>query len=74
MGRKIAIDVAGSSCVARAEYERDRGVLRIRYTGGLIYDYQHVPLETVEALRASISKGQFVNAEIKPRFAYRRRA
>jgi hypothetical protein len=74
MARKIAIDVAGSSCVARAEYDPKRCVLQIGYVEGDTYDYQGVPPGIAQAFAAADSKGQFVNTEIKPRFSYRKRA
>ena len=73
MGRKIAIDVAGSSCVAHAAYDPANRVLRSGFVGGATYDYHGVPPETVEAFKAADSKGQFVNAVIKPHFGYLRR-
>jgi hypothetical protein len=74
MAKKIAIDVAGSRCVARAEYDPKRCVLQIGYVGGGTYDYQGVPPSMVRAFTAADSKGEFVNTEIKPRFSYRKRA
>ncbi|HET7409488.1 MAG TPA: KTSC domain-containing protein [Paracoccaceae bacterium] len=69
----IPVDVAGSSCVAHAEYCPESRVLRIGYVGSGTYDYEGVPPRIVEEFRAADSKGHFVNTAIKPHFRYRRR-
>ena len=74
MARKIVIDVAGSTCVTHAEYDPASLVLRIGYTGSGTYDYEGVPPSTVAEFVAAGSKGQFVNAVIKPHFTYHKRA
>jgi hypothetical protein len=61
-----------STSIDRADYDPAEQILRIRYVGGGTYDYLDVPPQTFEAYRAAFSKGRFVNAVIKPNFAYRR--
>jgi hypothetical protein len=48
------------------------GVLSVKYRGGEAYDYLNVPEAVYRKYRAATSKGQFVNFEIKPKYAYRR--
>ena len=74
MACKIVIDVAGSSCIGHAEYDPASRVLRIGFIGGSTYDYHPVSPEIVDAFIAAASKGQFVNAVIKPHYGCRKLA
>jgi hypothetical protein len=49
------------------------GVLSVKYRGGDAYEYLDVPEAVYRSLKASPSKGQFVNFEVKPHYQYRRR-
>jgi hypothetical protein len=59
-----------SSCVAAGGYDPRSGVLRLRYVEGDTYDYRDVPSVLFEALLDAPSKGRFVNARVKPYYAY----
>jgi hypothetical protein len=61
-----------STSIAEARYDPASQVLFIRFVGGGMYAYLDVPPQTFEAYRAASSKGRFVNAVIKPNFAYQR--
>jgi hypothetical protein len=48
-------------------------VLSVKYRGGDAYDYFDVPEEVYREMKASASKGQFVNWIIKPSYRYQKR-
>ncbi len=49
------------------------GVLSVKYRDGDAYDYLGVSEEVYRSYKATLSKGQFVNAVIKPNYEYRKR-
>lgn len=49
-------------------------VLSVKYRGGEAYDYLDVPEEVYREYRATLSKGQFINFVVKPKYRYKRRA
>ncbi len=59
-----------STAIDRAEYRDESRTLDIWYSGGDRYSYFDVPRSLYEALLTAPSAGAFVNAEIKPHFAY----
>lgn len=59
-----------SSVVAKMIYNEEKHTLRIVYTSGMVYDYKNVPWETYEAMKASRSKGTFLNKFIKGNFEF----
>jgi hypothetical protein len=59
-----------SSAVETARYDPGSRTLALRYAGGALYRYRRVPREVYDALISAPSAGEFVNREIKPRFAY----
>lgn len=54
-----------STVVHSMHYNADTRTLRIRYVSGIVYDYQDVPEEVFEAMKAAGSKGRFLNRYIK---------
>ena len=44
--------------------------LRIRFVSGTVYDYKGVPKELYEKFRSAISKGKFLNEEIKEKYRF----
>lgn len=61
-----------SSSIAAAGYDPGSRTLRIRFVGGAVYDYLHVPPQIFRDLLDASSKGRFVNWQVKPYFRYRR--
>ncbi|MBE9463330.1 KTSC domain-containing protein [Dyadobacter subterraneus] len=59
-----------SSVVAKMIYNDETETLRIIYVSGMVYDYKKVPLEVYEAMKASGSKGTFLNQQIKTRYEF----
>jgi hypothetical protein len=61
-----------SSVVARMIYDDETETLRIVYVSGMVYDYKKVPFEIYEAMKASDSKGTFLNQVIKEKYEFER--
>jgi hypothetical protein len=61
--------------VSPGPYAYDEGARRldVLFVSGLRYSYADVPEQVVEGLRTAVSKGRFFNANIRDRYAYRRR-
>jgi hypothetical protein len=62
-----------SSVVASYRYIPEDRVLRVVFVSGLVYDYQNVPQEVYDQMKSTLSKGQFLNKEIKGKYAFRKR-
>ncbi|MGH2942592.1 MAG: KTSC domain-containing protein [Solirubrobacteraceae bacterium] len=63
-----------SEAVARIGYDEATRELHVEFTSGRAYVYLDVPAATWQEFEASESKGRFVNATLKPRYAYRERS
>jgi hypothetical protein len=61
-----------STVIAHIEYIRDTTTLRVRFISGMVYEYLNVPEETFNAMKQSMSKGDFLNRVIKKNFAYKK--
>ena len=61
-----------SSSISSIGYCAVRHVIEVKFRHGGAYEYLGVTAEDYAALLQSGSKGQWVNREIKTRFAYRR--
>lgn len=59
-----------SSVVSKMQYDPESEVLRIVYVSGMVYDYKNVPPEVYEAMKASGSKGTFLNRHIKTNYEF----
>ncbi len=59
-----------SSVVKHVEYLADRRILRVTFLSGLVYDYLNVPEKVYKEMKASASKGRFLNYRIKDHFDY----
>lgn len=66
----IGVDMAwtplDSTMLAAFEYDREMGVLRVRFKNGAVYGYR-VPAEIAQGLADADSPGQYFNAHIKGR-------
>ena len=54
------VDV-NSTAIQSAQYEYENYRLRLTFKNGSDYDYNDVPNHVFEGLRASASKGKFIN-------------
>lgn len=61
-----------SSALLGFRYDPDHQLLWIRFRAGDIYLYHIVPAETIEALVAAPSQGEYFNSAIRGRFKARR--
>ncbi|WP_159467773.1 KTSC domain-containing protein [Dyadobacter sp. 3J3] len=59
-----------SSVVAKMIYVDETEILRVIYVSGMVYDYKKVLLEVYEAMKASDSKGTFLNQNIKNNYEF----
>lgn len=61
-----------SSSLSSLGYDARRHVLEVEFRNGGVYRYLDVPEDAWGELRAAESKGRYLNAEIKPRFRWRK--
>lgn len=62
-----------STAIRRFSYEPEKRTLYVTFVSGQDYAYEDVPAEVAGGLREAVSKGRFFQANIRDRFAYRRR-
>ena len=62
-----------SEAIRYFHYDPARRELSVGFRPSGDYVYEGVPPEVYEALVATTSRGAYVNREIKPRFAFRRK-
>lgn len=65
------IPISGSSNVEKIGYDPDSKTLRVEFVSGT-YEYAGVPSAVFENLKASPSKGRFVNTEIRGKYGSRK--
>lgn len=61
-----------SSVIRRFTYDEPHRRLRLMFTSGDVYDYDRVPPDVVEDLRAAPSTGRFFGPNIRARYPLRR--
>jgi hypothetical protein len=61
-----------STVISSINYEPETLTLIIRYISGITYRYKEVPEKVYKELRASISKGRYLNHHIKNRYHFER--
>ena len=54
-----------STVISTMKYNVESATLIVIFVSGMIYEYHNVPPEKYEAMRASGSKGKFLNKYIK---------
>ena len=59
-----------SSVVAAIRYDAPSSTLRVVYVSGSVYDYKKVPEKVYIEMKASSSKGEFLNKQIKPNYEF----
>jgi hypothetical protein len=59
-----------SSVISKYSYDGDSETLTITYVSGMVYNYKKVPLEVYQAMKATTSKGTFLNKYIKGNFEF----
>ena len=66
------IGVMPSTVIADFSYDATRQILKIIYRSGMVYEYEAVPEDIYNAMKASFSKGTFLNTQIKGKYRYRK--
>ncbi len=61
-----------SSVVAAINYDEASSTLRITYVSGMIYDYLDVPESAYREMKASGSKGNYLNYWIKGKYKFKK--
>jgi hypothetical protein len=61
-----------STVISSYEYDPLSSVLTVRFVSGIIYEYLDVPLEVFKDMKASYSKGVYLNKFIKPNYGYKK--
>jgi KTSC domain len=54
-----------SSLLAGVAYDHDQAVLQLRFRGGTVYQYFHVPRQTYQDLLQADSKGAYFNRNVR---------
>jgi lysyl-tRNA synthetase class 2 len=61
-----------STVIKHYRYDAATQELRIEFQSGSVYVYENVPPDTVKALGAAFSKGEFFGARIRNNYPFRR--
>jgi hypothetical protein len=59
-----------STAIAGYEYDAVTETLTIQFVSGKVYNYQQVPQKVYKEMRATISKGIFLNRHIKGKYPF----
>ena len=59
-----------STVIQSYRYLTDERRLRITYLSGAVYDYIDVPPEVYAEMKATLSKGTFLNKQIKGHYSF----
>ena len=65
---EIEMKAVKSEAAEAVGYDERKNTLRIRYTGGRIYDYFQVPPQEYTNLTKSTSMGGYINEVIKTKY------
>ena len=61
-----------STVIASYHYEPSTLKLRVVFLSGAVYDYLKVPQEVYDEMKASFSKGEFLNTRIKNQYSFKK--
>ena len=61
-----------SAVIRSFHYDADKQVLKVVFISGSIYEYLKIPEEVYRSMKASSSKGEFLNRIIKGQYDFRR--
>lgn len=61
-----------SSNIASIGYDQATHILEVEFLNGSVYQYLNVPSPVHQALMNAGSHGTYLNAEIKPRYQFRK--
>ncbi len=61
-----------STVIAHTKYDAETAVLKVIFLSGAIYEYLQVPEKIYQQMKASKSKGEFLNRHIKVHYDFRK--
>lgn len=61
-----------SSVIAKMIYDSSTALLTIIYVSGAVYAYENVPGEIYNAMKSAMSKGTFLNRNIKGKYPFKK--
>lgn len=61
-----------STVISSVSYEPQTSTLVIKYVSGIAYHYKQVPEKVYKELKASFSKGRYLNHHIKNKYPFER--
>ena len=61
-----------SAVVASYQYLPETSTLRVVFVSGLVYDYEQVPREVYDKMKATVTKGNFLNTHIKGKYNFKK--
>jgi hypothetical protein len=61
-----------SSVVSSFSYDHASATLRVVFVSGMVYDYLNVPGKVYIEMKASASKGIFLNTHIKGHYSFKK--
>lgn len=70
-GKLIQVDIKSTN-IKSALYNTETSLLTIVFNNGSIYEYEGVPWELFTKFRMSDSQGSFLNANIKPKYSFKK--
>ncbi|HEY0666769.1 MAG TPA: KTSC domain-containing protein [Sphingobacteriaceae bacterium] len=59
-----------STVISSIQYHPDSSTLTIKYVSGIVYQYKNVPEKVYKELKASMSKGRYLNYHIKRKYDF----
>jgi hypothetical protein len=59
-----------SSVIDHFNYVPEQKALRVTFVSGMVYEYKPVPEDLYLKMKASISKGKFLNSQIKGKYMF----
>jgi hypothetical protein len=59
-----------SSVISFTRYYPDTSTLRVGFVSGMVYDYKNVPEKVYVSMKKAISKGSFLNRNIKDKYEF----
>jgi len=69
---EIKMEKVVSSNIYEVGYDKEKQVLRVKFTNQTVYDYFGVQIETYRQLKASASVGKFFRQLIKGVYAFKK--
>jgi hypothetical protein len=63
-----------STVIDHFSFDPETGILRVTFISGTVYEYKDVPVKIFERMKNSISKGKFLNSNIKGKFPFKKLA